>query len=237
MGFPDNFARDLRMGFLLNLPVVASVAAYGFVTGVLSRQADMALWHVAAMSGFMFSGTAQLVLVGFWTTNVGVVAALLAVAAISVRYVLIAATCAPLFKPYPPLWRYIMVSVVADENWGVAMAHPDKNRIGGALLFGGGLALWSSWMPASLLGWYFGSAFTDPAAFGLDFAFTAVFLALIIIMAKDSNDKPLIPILVAALTAIATERLVGGSWPIIAGGVAGASAAALAHTEPENLPQ
>lgn len=235
MTLPENFLRDLRTGIFLNLPVVASVAAYGFVTGVLSRQAEMAFWHVAAMSGLMFSGTAQLVLAGLWTSNVGVLACLIAVLAISFRYLLVAATCAPLFKPYPKLMRYFMVSVVADENWGVAMAHKDKDTIGGALLFGGGLALWFSWMPASLLGWYFGSAFTDPAAYGLDFAFTAVFLALVIIMAGNAKENPLIPILVAAIAAVATQYVAGGSWPIMVGGIAGAGAAAIMHSETKEV--
>lgn len=233
MALPDNFLMDVRKGVILNLPVIASVVAYGFVCGILCRQVEMAAWQVAALSGLMFSGTAQLVLAGLWTTDVGLVAALLSVLAISLRYLLIAATCAPLFKSYLPLTRYFMVSFVTDENWGVAMAHPEKDRIGAALMFGGGLALWVSWMTSTLSGWYFGAIISDPSRYGLDFAFTAVFLSLVIIMAKDSKARPLIVIVCAALAALITDHLVGGSWPIIAAGFAGAFAAALTHKETE----
>lgn len=231
MGLPDNFLNDVRKGAILNLPVIASVMAYGFVCGILCRQVGMVFWQVAALGGLMYSGTAQLVLAGMWTTNAGVIAALFAVLAISLRYLLITATCAPLLKPFPVLTRYLIISVVADENWGVVMAHRDRDTIGGALLLGGGLALWSSWMVSTLSGWYFGAGINDPARYGLDFAFTAVFLSLVIIMARNSKVRPLVPIICAAIAAIITDYLVGGSWPIIVAGLAGALAAAAIHQE------
>jgi len=233
VGLPDNFLAGVRKGIILNLPVVTGVIAYGFVCGVLSRQVDMAVWQVAALSGLMYSGTAQLLLAGLWTTDVGMTAALVSVLAVSLRYLLIAATCAPLLKPYPIITRYLIVSLVADENWGVAMAHRDKDTIGGALLLGGGLTLWVGWVTATLSGWYFGAIIADPARYGLDFAFTAVFLSLVIIMAKESKNRPLIPLITAALAALVADYFAGGSWPIIVAGLAGALAAALAHKQTE----
>ncbi len=236
MGLPDNFLDAVRKGIILNLPVVTGVVAYGFVSGVLSRQVEMTVWQVAALSGFMYSGTAQLLIAGLWTTDTGSVAALVSVLAISLRYLLIAATCAPLLKPFPISARYLMVSLVADENWGVAMAHRNKDTIGGALLLGGGLTLWVGWMISTLSGWYFGAIISDPTRYGLDFAFTAVFLSLVIIMAKDSKNRPLITISCAAIAALLADRFLGGSWPIISAGVAGAGAAALTYTDTEISP-
>ncbi len=236
MGLPDNFLGAVQKGIILNLPVVTSVVAYGFVCGVLSRQVEMAVWQVAALSGLMFSGTAQLLIAGLWTSDVGSAAALVSVFAISLRYLLIAATCAPLLKPYQTAARYFMASFITDENWAVAMAHRDKDTIGGALMFGGGLTLWVGWMVSTLSGWYFGAIINDPAQYGLDFAFTAVFLSLVIIMAKGSKNRPLVIIACAATAALLADRFVGGSWPIISAGVAGASAAALTYTDTETSP-
>ncbi len=233
MGLPDNFLIAVRKGIMLNLPVVTSVVAYGFVCGVLSRQVDMAFWQVAALSGLMFSGTAQLLLAGLWATEVSIAAALVSVLAISLRYLLIAATCAPLLKSYPTAVRYFMASFITDENWAVAMAHRDRDTIGGALMFGGGLTLWVGWMMATLSGWYFGAIISDPSRYGLDFAFTAVFLSLVIIMAKGSKNHPLVTITCATIAALLADRFFGGSWPIISAGVAGASAAALTYKETE----
>jgi len=93
--------------------------------------------------------------------------------------------------------------------------------------------LWAGWMTATLSGWYFGAIINDPATFGLDFAFTAVFLSLVIIMAKDRRNHPLITIVCASIAALMADRFLGGSWPIISAGVAGAGAAALTHTDTE----
>lgn len=236
MGLPDSFLFNVRKGIVLNLPVVTGVVAYGFVCGVLSRQVEMTVWQVAALSGLMYSGTAQLLIAGLWTTDVGIAAALVSVLAISLRYVLIAATCAPLLKPYPIPARYLMVSLVADENWGVAMAHRDKDTIGGALLLGGGLTLWVGWVASTLSGWYFGAIINDPSRYGLDFAFTAVFLSLVIIMAKDNKNRPLVTIVCATIAALLADRFLGGSWPIVSAGIAGAGAAALTFTKTEVSP-
>jgi predicted branched-subunit amino acid permease len=73
-----------------------------------------------------------------------------------------------------------------------------------------------------------GAAVSDPAAYGLDFAFTAVFLALLFSMWRGRGD--LVPWIVGALVAIVVARLVPGQWYVIAGGIAGSLAGAVAET-------
>jgi len=99
------------------------------------------------------------------------------------------------------------------------------------LLLGGGLVLWVGWVMATLAGWYFGAIINDPPQWGLDFAFTAVFLSLVIIIARNSKNQPLIPILCAAGAALIADWFAGGSWPIIIAGLAGASAAVVTYKE------
>jgi predicted branched-subunit amino acid permease len=93
-----------------------------------------------------------------------------------------------------------------------------------AFLMGGGVLAWISWMSTNLIGYGLGSAIDDPARWGLDFAFTATFLALLLGMWKGKGD--IVPWLVAALTAIATAQFVEGSWHILVGGIAGSLAGA-----------
>ena len=64
-----------------------------------------------------------------------------------------------------------------------------------------------------------GAAIAEPESLGLDFAFTATFIALLLGMWRGKGD--LMPWLVAALVAVLTIRLVGGHWHILAGGLAG----------------
>jgi predicted branched-subunit amino acid permease len=59
----------------------------------------------------------------------------------------------------------------------------------------------------------------DPARWGLDFAFTAVFLALLAGMWKGRGD--LVPWGVAAVVAVAASGLLPGYWYVLLGGLAG----------------
>ena len=68
----------------------------------------------------------------------------------------------------------------------------------------------------------------DPTALGLDFAFTATFLALLLGMWKSRGD--LVPWIVGGLVALLVSQLVEGNWYIIAGGLAGSLAGAFVET-------
>ena len=81
-------------------------------------------------------------------------------------------------------------------------------------------------MFSTLIGRVLGAFIDDPTKYGLDFAFTATFLALLLGMWKGRGD--LVPWIVAALAAIATSRLIEGNWYIIVGGLVGSLAGALA---------
>jgi predicted branched-subunit amino acid permease len=80
-------------------------------------------------------------------------------------------------------------------------------------------------MGTNLVGYLLGSAIDDPSQWGLDFAFTATFLALLLGMWKGRGD--LIPWLVAALAAILAAQWIGGSWHILIGGLVGSLAGAI----------
>jgi predicted branched-subunit amino acid permease len=97
-----------------------------------------------------------------------------------------------------------------------------------AFLMGGGVLAWLAWMCTNLIGYGLGSAIDDPTRWGLDFAFTATFLALLLGMWKGRSD--LIPWLVAALAAIVTSRLIDGSWHILVGGIVGSLVGAFLET-------
>jgi len=64
-----------------------------------------------------------------------------------------------------------------------------------------------------------GGAIGDPTRLGLDFAFTAVFIALLAGLWRGKGD--LLPWIVAAAVAIAGAHLLPGKWYILLGAVAG----------------
>lgn len=74
-------------------------------------------------------------------------------------------------------------------------------------------------MAATVTGRLAGAAIPDPETWGLDFAFTAVFISLLAGLWKGKGDIP--PWTVAAVAALAANHFLPGKWYIVIGGLAG----------------
>jgi 4-azaleucine resistance transporter AzlC len=220
------------------IPVAISVSAYGVVWGVLARQAGLSLFEVVLMSGLVFAGSAQFVALDLWTATPGALPIgplVLATLIVNLRYLLLTATMRPLFGAGQRRRGAAMMWLLTDENWAMTVAEMAKGRGTPAFLLGGGVLAWCCWMTSTVTGRVLGSVIEEPSRYGLDFAFTATFLALLLGMWKGKGD--LLPWLVAALVAIVSARLVPGSWYIVLGGLAGSLAGAIAERTRRNAHQ
>jgi predicted branched-subunit amino acid permease len=217
------------LGVRMFVPLAISIAAYGLVWGVLAGQAGLSVVEVLLMSGLVFAGASQFVALDIWTPGeLPVLAIILAVGIVNLRMMLMTATLRPLAR-HLPRWRAVLaMGLVADENWAMTMGEMARGRGSLAYLLGGGVVSYAAWLLSTLVGRLAGAAIDDPARYGLDFAFTATFLALLFGMWKGRGD--LIPWVVAALAAILTSSLVAGHWHIVVGGIAGSLAGALRET-------
>lgn len=216
---------DARRGFRDNLPVAASVMAYGGVLGVLAARQGLSWLELAIMNSAVFAGSAQFVMVEMWTAPLPLTEMTLAVLVINLRYLLIGASLEPLFAG-APLWRKLTgIHLTADENWAVTMAQTRRGQGTVGHLLGGGVCVWAAWNAGTLLGLLGGSSLARPEDLALDFAFTALFLALAVSMWRGGKDR--LPWLLAAGASLLTHWLLPGKWHVLAGGLAGALAAML----------
>lgn len=203
-------------------PIAVSGFAIGLVFGTLAGQAGLNAVEAALMSALVFSGAAQFVVIGMWTASPPAGAIALATLVVGLRHLLMGAALAPVFSRLPRLKAYASVFFMADENWALTMGEFGKGRRDGAFLLGGGLLMALSWTVSTFIGGTLGGALENPARWGLDFAFTAVFLALIAGMWKGRSD--LLPWTVAALVAVAAHHWLPGQWYILLGGLSGSLA-------------
>ncbi|MBN9333636.1 AzlC family ABC transporter permease [Devosia sp.] len=228
---PDSRTDQFLAGVRACLPVAISIAAYGLVWGVLARGAGLSVLEVMMMSALVFAGSAQFVALDLWTATPAALpigALVLAALIINLRYLLLTATLRPLYSDKSRVRGALSMYLVTDENWAMTVAAMSRGQGSAAFLMGGGVLAWLAWMCTNLIGYGLGSAIDDPTRWGLDFAFTATFLALLLGMWKGRSD--LIPWLVAALAAIVTSRLIDGSWHILVGGIVGSLVGAFLET-------
>jgi 4-azaleucine resistance transporter AzlC len=226
---PSIFWPAFLLGARTFIPLAISVAAYGVVWGVLAGQAGLGVLEVLLMSGLVFAGASQFVALDMWQVGAVPVGAIVVAALIvNLRLMLMSATVRPLVR-HLPRWRALLAMFfVSDENWALTMGEIAKGRGSIAFLLGSGVVCWLTWLLSTLFGRLVGAAIDDPTRYGLDFAFTATFLALLFGMWKGRSD--LVPWAVAALVAIATARLVPGNWYIVVGGLVGSLSGAVIET-------
>ncbi len=221
----------LRRGFQNCLPLGLSVFAYGLVFGILAVQAGMSAVQAGAMSLTTFAGASQLMVLEFWGPVLPFFGIVLTTFIVNLRHVLMGAALRDWLVGLPPWKAYGSLFFMTDESWALSMREMGSGGRDAAFLLGAGLCIYVFWFSATLLGassgFFLGTAMSDPARWGLDFAFTAVFISLLIFFWKGRQDLPVW--LVAAAAAWLGWALLPGKWYILCGGLAGGLYGAWRH--------
>jgi 4-azaleucine resistance transporter AzlC len=218
-GVPQ-FTRDgLLRGARRTVPIGTAVAVYGTVFGALAAQAGLSSVEAVLMSGFVFAGAAQFIALELWGTPVPIFALALTALVVNLRHLLMGATLAGWLRGLPPRRLAASAAVLSDESWALTTQAQRSGERDRGFLIGSGSVLFVCWVGSTAVGAVAGGIIEDPRAFGLDFAFTAVFLVLLLGFWRGRGDA--LPWLSGAAVAIAVESAVGGPWYIVAGGLTG----------------
>jgi predicted branched-subunit amino acid permease len=231
MIMPHDTPRDVWTGARDVSPLAAGVAIYGLASGLLAAQAGFVSFQVGVMGAIVFAGGSQIVAVqqvgrGCWgrrgdsggTRSKPETAPGHRLDPRHLRRSSLVAGCAR---------RACHDRRKLGAHAGTARQRPERRLW---YLVGGGLCLVLVWCLATVAGVIFARAIPEPQALGMDFAFTAAFIAIARSLWKGRTD--LFPWLTAMFVVAASVRLVGvaPSWALMLGGVAGAGmAGAIGH--------
>lgn len=215
-----------KRGFLEGIGLLPGMVAFGIVFGVLAGQVGISLFGATVMSTFVFAGTAQLLALHSWGATDLVVAVVVAVVAMNARYILFGAALQPWMRGLSPWIAYSALFFLVDPNWATAMRERDEGRRDAAVFMGMGIACLFGWVLGTVAGAGFGQLLGDTRRLGLDFFLPGFFLSLACGFWKGRQD--VLPLVVGGLVAVIFERLFGGSWHILAGGLVGSLVAAFA---------
>ena len=166
-----------RDGVRAAIAVAATVWFFGASFGLLARAAGMGVLAPLVLSATTFAGSAQFAVSSILGAGGGTFAATTAAVLLNTRYAPISISVARLFHG-PRLRRLVESQLIVDESWALASrggGHFDRR-----LLLGAGLLLYVSWVSGTAVGVLAGDALGDPKNLGLDGAFPALFLALLV---------------------------------------------------------
>jgi len=222
-------AEGFWVGFRQSIPIALSVFAYGLVFGLLARQAGLSLGESVIMSGMVFAGASQFAALALWQAPLPVVAIIVTTLVVNLRHLLMGAALYPWFSRLSRAKAYGSLFFMNDESWALTMASLSREEKNASFLLGSGLIVFISWLSATILGRTLGGVLHDPSLWGLDFAFTAVFLALLVGLWKGKED--FLPWGVAVVVSLAASHWLPGKWYIILGGLAGSCVGAVRHAD------
>jgi branched chain amino acid efflux pump len=212
----------LRDGARRAVPIAIAVFPFGVSFGLLARSVGMGRVAPIVMSATTFAGSAQFAVASILDAGGTAAAAILAAVLLNVRYAPISISVGDLFGGAAPK-RLAQSQLIVDESW--ALAARGGGRFDRDLLLGAGLLLYPSWVAGTALGVFGAGVLGNPSRLGLDAAFPALFLALLLLQLR--GRRALAAAVVAAAIALALVPVVPAGIPIVA-----ASAACLVGWRP-----
>ncbi len=214
--------KQFLLGVRSALPIVLGYLPLAMAFGVLAKSGGLTIGQVAAMSILVYSGSGQLIAVGMFGAGAAAAGIITTIFLVNCRYLLLSASLAPHMKKLSSPFLALLSHGITDETYAVALSHFHQNRPDGFYLLGLFLTAYLSWVSGSVTGAALGNLVRDTTLFGLDFALTAMFISLLIMMLKD-RPGILVAVLAGAFSVI-FKLYLHNNWNIILATVIAATA-------------
>lgn len=207
-----SFLRTVDPATLRNIALVCLAdAVVGASFGAISVSGGLPLWVPMAMSVLVFAGGSQFAAVGVVLSGGGALAAVATGLVLNARMLPFGFTVADVLQG--PWWKRLLgAQLLTDESAAFVLQETDPRRRRAAY-WTCGLALFTVWNLAVLLGAGAGGLIGDTGAFGLDAAFPSVLLALVLPSLSERRTRT--AALVGAAVAVAATPYVPAGLPVL----------------------
>ena len=204
---------DLRADVRDALALAAAVGVVGASFGALAAAAGVPASRIVAMSLLVFAGGAQFLVVAVIAAGGGAVAAVAAALLLNVRHLPFGLAIG---ETVGRSWaaRVIGAHLLVDESVAFSRARSAGPRARAAYWLCGTL-LFTAWNLGTVAGMLAGSAVPDPAAFGVDAAFPAGLLALLLPGLRRGDARRVA--VAAAVVALLAALVLPPGLPVLVG--------------------
>ncbi|KDO04845.1 AzlC family ABC transporter permease [Amycolatopsis mediterranei] len=211
-----DLARDIGLVCLADCLV-------GVSYGAIAVSSGFPLWLPMLMSLLVFAGASQFMFIGIVAAGGNPFAAVLAGLLANARHLPFGFAIGDVLGKR---WtaRLAGSHLMIDESVAFALAQREAHRRRAAY-WACGIGLFACWNIGVVGGAYAGTAISDTDVFGLDAAFPAVLLALVLPSLRDKAAR--LPVLIGVLVALAATPFLPAGLPVLlalAGVLAGVAA-------------
>lgn len=185
----------------------------GVSFGAVAVAGGLPVWVPVVMSLVVYAGSAQFSAVGVLLAGGGPFAAAATGLILNTRTAAFSLAVADVLGTRSRLARFLGAHLVTDETVAFTLAQPDPVRRRTAFWVNG-LGLFAAWNTGVLAGALAGSALGDTATYGLDAAFPAVLVALVLpTLRKDAGIRR--AAVLGAVVALAVTPAVPAGVPVL----------------------
>ncbi|MTI19164.1 branched-chain amino acid ABC transporter permease [Rhodobacteraceae bacterium RKSG542] len=222
---PAQTVPSFGLGVATIFPLLFATAPIGLLFGALAAQKGLTPAEVFLMSSMVFAGGSQFVALDLWANPLPWFTIASSAFLVNLRHVLMGASLTPKIPLITGRKRMLGYFFLTDETWAFCEQKVLSQPVGFGYYMGISLPFFSNWVISSFIGAFIGPVMGDPATIGLDFAFTALFVFLV--MSFWTGYRSGLVIAASGLTSVLVNILVEGAWYIIAGALAGMLVAAI----------
>lgn len=182
------FSPPWTEGIRRALPIVLGYIPVGFAFGILAVKNGIPPSLVIAMALLMFSGSGQFVFASLWGSGVGIISTGVAVGIVNLRYLIMSAAETQWMSKYPRWQKFILGMGITDETFVVHAAQIEnswKPHLATFLVCNSTTHI--AWISGCAIGAFCGNLINDAKPLGLDYALTAMFIALLVPQCTTRN--------------------------------------------------
>lgn len=220
---PSDAVADARRGFTLAIPLMLGYLPVAIAFGVLAGVQQLPAWAAVAMSTVVYGAASQFAALQLLATGGGIGSVVATTFVVNLRHLLLAAAIAPRVRDYGPAGAAAFGAQLTDECFAVHStqfrARPTRPR---TEVFAMNTSVHLSWIGGTVIGIAFGGAIPAIDRMGLDFALSAMFLAILV---QDAITR-IIDVLVAVLGggfAVGLTCIGSSLWAVVVATIAAAT--------------
>jgi 4-azaleucine resistance transporter AzlC len=192
--------------------MAGAIAVVGVSFGAIAVSSGLDWWVPSALSLLVFAGSSQFMVVGVIAAGGGVVAAVAGALLLNARHLPFGLALGDIMgRGF--LTRAVGSHLLIDESTAFALAQKDDPRQARAVFWFLGTMAFLVWNVGTVVGAVAGQVITDTDAFGLDAAFPAGLLALVLPSLKNGRTRN--AALLGAVVALATTPFLPAGVPVL----------------------
>jgi 4-azaleucine resistance transporter AzlC len=211
--------KDFLQGLRDIFPMMVAYAPIATLWGTVAANEGLSPFQAGLMSAAVYSGAAQFVSMDLLRGGTPVVMIVLTIITVSLRHVLMSASVSRHIATTPRGRASVLLFWLTDEAWALIERRALDRPITASYFFGVAMPLWPVWFSFCTLGAWLGGSLGDTSRFGLDFAFAAMFIAVLAGFWKGQHTAMVL--ITSAVVSVVARHYLPGAWYIILGGIAG----------------